>query len=75
MRSEAETGHKHLEQAKRECLESAAFQKGPPDITQMRFTDPTKSPLPPPPQINQIHDINFHLQVRACPVCPVRTTL
>eukprot|EP00198_Chlamydomonas_reinhardtii_P006390 XP_001695726.1 predicted protein [Chlamydomonas reinhardtii] len=62
MRSEAETGHKHLEQAKRECLESAAFQKGPPDITQMRFTDPTKSPLPPPPQINQIHDINFHLQ-------------
>ncbi len=64
MRSEAEQGHTHLEQAKRECLESPSFQNGPPDISQMCFTDPTKAPPPPPPQMSQIqiHDINFHLQ-------------
>ncbi|GIL58872.1 hypothetical protein Vafri_13838, partial [Volvox africanus] len=61
MRSEAEAGLRHLEQAKRECMESAAFQRGPPDISQMCFTDPNKSP-PPPPPISQVHDINFHLQ-------------
>ncbi|GIL77205.1 hypothetical protein Vretifemale_6566 [Volvox reticuliferus] len=64
MRSEAEAGLRHLEQAKRECMESAAFQRGPPDISQMCFTDPNKSPPPPPPPppISQVHDINFHLQ-------------
>ncbi|GLC37451.1 hypothetical protein PLESTB_001584400 [Pleodorina starrii] len=63
MRSEADAGLRHLELAKRECMESAAFQRGPPDISQMCFTDPNKSPPPPPPPpISQIHDINFHLQ-------------
>ncbi|KXZ46814.1 hypothetical protein GPECTOR_40g548 [Gonium pectorale] len=62
MRSEAEAGRTHLTQAKRECMESAAFQRGPPDISQMCFTDPTKSPPPPTLPISQIHDINLHLQ-------------
>ncbi|GLI59507.1 hypothetical protein VaNZ11_001399 [Volvox africanus] len=64
MRFEAEAGLRHLEQAKRECMESAAFQRGPPDISQMCFTDPNKipPPPPPPPPISQVHDINFHLQ-------------
>lgn len=62
MRAEAEAGLRHLEQAKLECIESVAFQRGPPDISQMYFTDPNKLPPPPPPPITQIHDINFHLQ-------------
>ncbi|EFJ48899.1 hypothetical protein VOLCADRAFT_90642 [Volvox carteri f. nagariensis] len=62
MRAEAEAGLHHLEQAKRECMESAAFHRGPPDISQMCFTDPNKSSPPPPPPISQIHDINLHLQ-------------
>ena len=66
MRSEAEQGHTHLAQAKRECLESAAFQDGPPEVAQACFTDPSIAPPPPPPPqiVSQVHDINFHLQVR-----------
>lgn len=62
MRSESGQGHQHLAQAKKECMESAQFACGPPDIATISFSDPSKPCPPPVPQINQIHDINLHLQ-------------